>query len=580
MLHDHQQTPRRINSLTMRIKAATIALFLVQLYTQALMRFKNHWVKDNTGWDLPQALLSLDFGRVDEFDQLAGIASDPTGSSILSDPPPNHCSHPHRQQDGPIVHQQTRRDSFSFTEFLSNVDLGTVPGTTTSDSSTTYSRGRQCDSGSGVSTFLHQEPLADSTTDIQPSYSTEMGTSRRRPFCGSNELPAPSLCNMENRPAGVGDGCPLNLLDHVQQPLHPSTLESNTAGATQDQGRTDNSDGGSSVLGERHLVSVDPIDGSRSSSASRPSSPHSNNFPLHSLAVDESTLATIRLETLRRRFELNGFSVTAASRQAAELVQASTARTYQRAQYLFIHWGRHFKVDLNRYSVAQLIEFLDLATDTGFAATTILLFKSAVLVFHWDADAIAAARELRDFLTRLKRKAPPVHMNRPPMDLSPSLDFVQAIPSGPTMTLPLLSKKCAFLLAAAAFLRPSDLHWISLSDCRVTEEGNLLLVIIAPKETRQGRRICKELLVHPLPNDPSSCPVQAYCALMDHPSHVGTSSLFVNSRDPSAALAATTLSSYLRSVLHLSPSATTGSRLPSIRSAASDKALRTSVSLD
>jgi hypothetical protein len=56
------QTPRRIHSLTMRIKAATLAIFPANLHTQALMYFKNNVVKNVRDWDktypLPQACLT------------------------------------------------------------------------------------------------------------------------------------------------------------------------------------------------------------------------------------------------------------------------------------------------------------------------------------------------------------------------------------------------------------------------------------------------------------------------------------------------------------------------------------------
>jgi hypothetical protein len=56
------QTPRRIHSLTMRIKAATLAVFPANLQTQALMFFKNKMVKNQRDWDnefpLPQDCLT------------------------------------------------------------------------------------------------------------------------------------------------------------------------------------------------------------------------------------------------------------------------------------------------------------------------------------------------------------------------------------------------------------------------------------------------------------------------------------------------------------------------------------------
>lgn len=50
------QSPRSVHSLTMRLKAATFAIFPARLYTQHLLRFKNSHVKQETDWDIPQSL--------------------------------------------------------------------------------------------------------------------------------------------------------------------------------------------------------------------------------------------------------------------------------------------------------------------------------------------------------------------------------------------------------------------------------------------------------------------------------------------------------------------------------------------
>ena len=113
------------------------------------------------------------------------------------------------------------------------------------------------------------------------------------------------------------------------------------------------------------------------------------------------------------------------------------------------------------------------------------------------------------------------------------------------------------------------------------DTSRLHLMIVAPKETRNGRRIYKDLTLLPLPDDVKLCPVHTFKALLVHPSRATSDFLFVNSRQPTQPLAVTTLSTYVRSVLRLSPTASqVGSRLPSVRSVASDKALRNGVPLD
>lgn len=49
-------TPRKIHSIIMRIRSATSSVFLTDLYTQALMRYKNRTVKYESHWDKPLKL--------------------------------------------------------------------------------------------------------------------------------------------------------------------------------------------------------------------------------------------------------------------------------------------------------------------------------------------------------------------------------------------------------------------------------------------------------------------------------------------------------------------------------------------
>ncbi|KAF7720368.1 hypothetical protein EC973_000341 [Apophysomyces ossiformis] len=133
----------------------------------------------------------------------------------------------------------------------------------------------------------------------------------------------------------------------------------------------------------------------------------------------------------------------------------------------------------------------------------------------------------------------------------------------------------------AAFLRPSDLHRIQLQQSRVDEEDRLHLSIYAPKETRGGRRIIKTLIVHPLPSDPSLCPVKAYVALRDHPDARlrPPDSLLVNSVDVAAGVQVATISGWLRRLLAKSLTDATSSA-PSVRSVASDLALLRGAALE
>ncbi|KAI8638297.1 hypothetical protein BD408DRAFT_320981, partial [Parasitella parasitica] len=91
-------------------------------------------------------------------------------------------------------------------------------------------------------------------------------------------------------------------------------------------------------------------------------------------------------------------------------------------------------------------------------------------------------------LDSLSRQTPPVAIRRDPVDLAPSLAYARSIPSNTRTSLKHLQQKLAFLLAMAAFLRPSDFARIPFASCMVDgNSGCLKFHVVAPKETRSKR---------------------------------------------------------------------------------------------
>ncbi|KAI9004816.1 hypothetical protein CLU79DRAFT_841263 [Phycomyces nitens] len=170
-------------------------------------------------------------------------------------------------------------------------------------------------------------------------------------------------------------------------------------------------------------------------------------------------------------------------------------------------------------------------------------------------------------------------MSRPLIDLSPTFVFLAAIPSDPLMALFPLSRKTAFLLAMAAFLRPSDLHRVILSKCCIDGQRRLHLVIKAPKETREGRRIIKLPIIHPHGANLALCPVLAFSVLRDHPAALShpVDTLFVCSKRPSLPVLVTTILSWLSMLTQMSTSV---KPCPSVHSIASDLAIQSGAPLD
>ena len=156
---------------------------------------------------------------------------------------------------------------------------------------------------------------------------------------------------------------------------------------------------------------------------------------------------------------------------------------------------------------------------------------------------------ISSYLDLLSSQAPPIAIHREQIDMNPSLAFARSIPSLSTTSVKQLQQKLAFLLAMAAFLRPSDLARIPFESCKVREsDGCLTFVVHAPKEKRKKRRIIKPFTIHPHNSDVELCPVNCFQALKDHPALSARptgSNLFVKSKLIQQPLSASTLSTWI-----------------------------------
>ncbi|CEP11825.1 hypothetical protein [Parasitella parasitica] len=100
----------------------------------------------------------------------------------------------------------------------------------------------------------------------------------------------------------------------------------------------------------------------------------------------------------------------------------------------------------------------------------------------------------------------------------------------------------------SAFMRPSDLTRIPFAPCCISASGNLLLQVVASKETRKKRRIIKPFAIHPHRSYLARCPVECFRMLSIHSAVLtrpSNSNLFVKLNNTHKPLTSSTLSSWL-----------------------------------
>ncbi|KAI9490454.1 hypothetical protein BDB00DRAFT_768881, partial [Zychaea mexicana] len=264
------------------------------------------------------------------------------------------------------------------------------------------------------------------------------------------------------------------------------------------------------------------------------------------------------------------------------LAKTTTNESYLPGQLRFVAWCQHHVINPNHFVVEELINFLTTLHEEGFQLSTIKLSRSAVLVFHVTAIQFRGHPGICKLFRHWAGQAPPRPLELPVFDITPTLRYLATIDSSQVTKLSVLNSKTAFLLVMAAFLRLSDLHRIQLSQSRMLSDSLLSLTIVSPKERRGGRRIIKTLLIHPLVDNRSLCAVLAFKVLRDHP---GASArppevLFVNSVKVESPLSCATIGAWLHRLLGRSAPVASSSGVPSVRSIASDLALKRGASLD
>jgi hypothetical protein len=333
------------------------------------------------------------------------------------------------------------------------------------------------------------------------------------------------------------------------------------------------SNSSSSVLAQCGVVPSVAADEQVFPSAIGSSQTRPNHLAALALAVDKSKLEAIRLGSLKRKFQGSHYSMEASEALLSHFTaNTSTNRLYARAHHLFIAWCLSYGADVCYFTTPQLVNFLVAAHHSGYSLNTIQVFKSAIMQLHLDRESIDCDADVKTLIKSFKKSGPLLSLTRPQVDITTTLSHLAKILSNGRTSLIALNQKTAFLLAMAAFLRPSDLFRIVLSKCTLDEAGRLSLCIEAPKETRLGRPIIKTLMVHPLLNEDPLCPVAAFLALKNHPGAAQrpVDNLLVNSINPTKPLSVGTISSWLRGLTKMSTDLVP---VPSIRSLASDLAL-------
>ncbi|KAG0735619.1 hypothetical protein G6F57_013801 [Rhizopus arrhizus] len=281
------------------------------------------------------------------------------------------------------------------------------------------------------------------------------------------------------------------------------------------------------------------------------------------------------------------------SESALAIINApSSKKTIPYIQTTFINWCSIRDINHQEHPINSILNFLaEYHALKNWKTSTTLTYASQILQLYPSTEqaTIRISEEYVQFCKSLK-----ANTIRPlktaDYDITPALNYLVSL--GPTDTLPkdLLTAKTAWLLSMVGFLRPSDVERVDLNQCSVSSDSVLKLVIVAPKEKREGTRITKAVTIHPHEN-PLLCPVLAYQvyhrriaqldALTPHPvfPEVTINALFRNQHDHSIAIGSERISKHVKSVMQFI-SRPSGTPIPKARALASTLAAQSGISVD
>jgi hypothetical protein len=185
--------------------------------------------------------------------------------------------------------------------------------------------------------FFHEKPVATSPYSL-PTESNTMGTPRRRSLCRPDIQSTSAIRLLEARPGSTSNGRAIHSMEPISESLPQPTLEPNPFLPQENtDGESSTGHDSGAFLADSHMVPSTTTDGDAYTNTDRPPTADTRHCAFRNLTMDKQTLETLRLESIRNRFQLLGYSQHMID-MLSKAIEAQTGpkTPYRRAQYLFL----------------------------------------------------------------------------------------------------------------------------------------------------------------------------------------------------------------------------------------------------
>ena len=293
-----------------------------------------------------------------------------------------------------------------------------------------------------------------------------------RPFCKQDQSPASQVLQLQTRPRGGGNRCPNTTMRRGDRVcLSPIQLSSQMSKESNPRGRNNNSSMPS--LANTAMVCPTPPSGS-----SHPHSPPHDRRSLNRTTGsgtptgDQQNPLACRLEGIRQDLLAKGLSG-----QASNIVLAaqrtSTQNQYRSCWSKWVGWCDKQQINPFQPSIAKVVDFLSDLFQASLQYSTLNTYRSAISSTIPQVEGCPVGQHplVCKFMKGVFNSRPPQPKYSGTWDLGLVTKYLESRPSDSDLTVSVLTKKCAMLLALSASKRHSDLRAIDFRFKKCIPEG-------------------------------------------------------------------------------------------------------------
>ena len=312
----------------------------------------------------------------------------------------------------------------------------------------------------------------------------------RRPVCLSREHSTESVLHVDPKPAGMGNGRPINFLGRHDRLRLPTSC-SGTQSIAQDSGRTLSSSANCPDVAKKNMVHTPPAHASSPSDQTTRPSGSADSTERQNRTPRARNISTDSLAIVQRRLRSRGFSKVAA-RLISNAVRGSTRTVYKGRFNEFVRWCNKREVDPFSAPISDVANFLAKKFKAGLSHSTVCGYRSAISSYHEEVNGqrIGESKDLTRLLKGIFNTRPPTRSLPPRWSLEKVLSALNKPPYEPLDKVPIkyLTMKTTFLLAIVSAARGSDISKLGYKEPYLRFQNNPPGIRLVPRKFRKQDR--------------------------------------------------------------------------------------------